>query len=220
MPLCNVFKLLPVLLCTLLLGACGDDAPITEPVRIAAFGDSLTAGYHIPAEDSVPAQLQERFLAEGHTGVRIMNMGISGDTTQNGLGRLNLVLEAQPDIVLLELGANDILRQMPAAKARENLSLMIEQMQARNITVILAGVEIPGIYVVGNRELGNYPPMFEEVAKEYGIVFYPNFLKGVQGKSDMNLKDGLHPNAQGAEEIAGRLYPLLLEAAQKELASR
>lgn len=216
----NLFKLASALLCTLLLTACGDDTPITEPVLVVAFGDSLTAGYRIPAESSVPAQLQERFIAEGHQGVRIMNMGISGDTTQNGLARLNLVLEAKPDIVLLELGANDILRQAPASKARENLSLMVEQMQAQDITVIFAGIEVPGIFAVGNKELANYPPMFKEVAKQYDLEYYPNFLKGVQGKKEMNLNDGLHPNPKGAAEIADRLYPLLLDAAREDVAAR
>lgn len=154
-------------------------------------------------------------MAEGHSGVHIINMGISGDTSQDGLSRLNLVLEAKPDIVILELGANDILRQLPVDKTRQNLEIMIQQMQAQNIEVIFSGVEIPNLYIIGNKHMGDYQPMFDELADKYALEYYPNFLDGVQGKSAMNLQDGLHPNGNGTQEIANRLYPVLLETARK-----
>lgn len=202
------------------LVACGEGAPITTPVKIIAFGDSLSAGHNLPTDAAVPAKLQQRFAAAGHTGVRVVNMGISGDTTQDGVARLNLAIDAEPDIVLLELGANDILRQSPAKKAQKNLETIIEQLQARGITVILSGVQIPGIFVIGNRHLSDYKPMFAALADNYDIEYYPNFLAGVQGDSSMNLQDGLHPNASGTEEIARRIYPMLLEAAQDIAATK
>ncbi|MCH2547018.1 MAG: arylesterase [Alphaproteobacteria bacterium] len=197
-----------------MLTACGEGQPIATPVKIVAFGDSLTAGYQLPANKAMPAILQERFAQNGHTGVHIINMGISGDTTQDGLARLNLVLNAQPDIVILELGANDILRQISASKSRENLEEMIEELLDRDIRVLLSGVKIPNIYVIGNKNMGDYGAMFDSLSEKYDIEYYPNFLAGVQGKAEMNLQDGLHPNADGAKGIANRLYPLVLDMAQ------
>lgn len=216
----NAFtSIFAALLCILCLGACGEGAPISTPVKIVIFGDSLTAGYKLPASESVPARLQERFMAAGHSGVRVINMGISGDTTQEGLSRFNLALEAEPDIVVLELGANDIMRHIPAKKMQENLDIMIRQLQERGIVVILSGVSIPAAYAIGNEQLGEYKPAFEALADTYSVEYYPNFLAGVQGKPEMNLQDGLHPNSKGIEEIANRLYPLLREAAH-EVAER
>jgi acyl-CoA thioesterase I len=215
MMLRNAYTLLTgCLLALFLVTACAEGTPITQPVRIVVLGDSLSAGYQLPASESVPMHMQKLFLAAGHTGVRIINMGISGDTTQNGLARLNLVIDDQPDIVLLELGANDMLRGLQASKARKNLALIIETLQRQGITVVLCGVSVPAVFTLGNAQLSAFKPMFSDLADTYGLSFYPDFLKGVRGKKSMNLPDGLHPNATGTQEIAERLYPLLLQAAR------
>lgn len=208
-------RLIASLLCAFALVSCSEGAPITTPVKIVMLGDSLTAGYQIPVNAAVPAHMQNLFLASGHTGVRVVNMGISGDTTQNGLARLKLTLDTQPDIVVLELGANDILQRVPASDARTNLAHIIEALQARDIIVVLCGVRIPGVFVLGNKYLGEYKPMFDDLADTYDLEFYPNFLNGVQGNSSLNLPDGLHPNERGAQEIASRLYPQLLKTARE-----
>lgn len=201
------------LLCLSLLTACDAGGPITKPVTVVMFGDSLTDGYKLPTEQAVPARIQAHFLADGHTGVRVMNMGISGDTTQGGLARLNLALDKNPDVVVLELGANDMMRRIPVAEARKNLAEMIEALQARNIIVILCGVQVPAVFILGNEQLGEYKTMFRELSDDYNLDFYSNFLKGVQGKRDLNLEDGLHPNAKGAQVIADKLYPMVRDAA-------
>lgn len=201
-------RITAILLCVSCLAACGEGAPISAPVKIIAFGDSLTAGYQLPSNESVPARLQERFATAGHSGVRIINMGISGDTTHDGLSRLNLALEVQPDVVILALGANDMLRRIPVDESRENLEIMIKQMQAQNIAVILCGVELPASVVKDD-----YEPMFETLADRYDLAYYPNFLAGVQGKPDMNLQDGVHPNSKGAQKIADKLYSIVLDTA-------
>lgn len=205
------------LLCLLMLAlvGCGEVAPITTPVKVIVFGDSLTEGYELRTEQAVPARLQAYFLAEGHSGVRIMNMGVSGDTTQGGLARLNLLLNENPDVVVLELGANDLLRRSPAKETRTHLAAMIEAMQARDITVILCGIEVPGLFVIGNAHMAEYPPMFEDLADSYDLAYYPNFLKGVLGDPALMLSDQLHPNPAGAQEIAKRLYPLLRDTVQE-----
>lgn len=209
------YHLLLACLCLFVLSACDSGGPITQPVTVVAFGDSLTDGYRLPTEQAVPARLQAHFLAEGHTGVRILNMGISGDTTHGGLSRLNLALDAHPHVVILELGANDLMRGQPPANARKNLSMMIEALQSRDIIVILCGVEVPGAFTLSNPDRGEYPDMFAELADEYDVRFYRNFLKGVQGKAGLNLEDGLHPNAKGAQVIADKLYPLVLDAVRE-----
>lgn len=216
------FYHLPALLCLLLLAVtgCEQKPPITEPVKIVVFGDSLTEGYNIRTEQAVPARLQAHFLAAGHTGVRIMNMGISGDTTRGGLARLNLVLNESPDIVLLELGANDLMRRTPAKDAQTNLRAMIEALQEQDITVILCGVKVPAIFVIGNPHMAEYPPMYDDLADIYDLPYYPNFLKGVLGEPKMLLEDQLHPSAAGAQEIADRIYPLVLESAHATAAKK
>lgn len=213
-------RILAILFCAITVAACDGGTPITQPVTVVVFGDSLTDGYQLRTEQAVPARLQAHFLAAGHTGVRVMNMGISGDTTQGGLARLNLVLDAKPDVVLLELGANDLMRQRPAEATRKHLAAMIEAMQSEGIRVILCGVHVPNIFVMGNQNMSEYKPMFESLADEYDVAYYPNFLKGVQGKKDLNLADGLHPNAEGAQVIADKIYPLVLDTVRDAVESR
>lgn len=211
----KLYQRIALSLCfVLLLAACGDTTPITAPVKMVMFGDSLTAGFRLPADASVPARLQTMFLEDGHTGVRVVNMGISGDTTENGLSRLNLLLDAQPDVVVLELGANDILQQVPVDVTREHLEIMITTLQEQGIIIVFCGVEVPGVVPGAKFAPSEYADMFDEVAKDYGLLYHPNFLSGVQGKSGMNQTDGLHPTPKGTQTIAKKLYPTALKAAR------
>jgi acyl-CoA thioesterase I len=205
--------LIALCLCLTVL-ACDSGTPITKPVTIVAFGDSLTDGYRLPTEQSVPARLQARFVAAGHTGIRVMNMGISGDTTNGGLGRLNLVLNENPDIVILELGVNDLMRRKPVEETRKNLSSIIEMLMIEEVEVILCGIELPAAFIIGSPLVSEYEDMYDELADTYGLEYYPNFLKGVQGNPDYNMEDGMHPNAKGAQIIADKIYPLVLDVAR------
>lgn len=204
------YRILAAIAALFLFSACeAEQHPITTPVTIVALGDSLTAGYGLPADQAFPVQLQQRFAQDGSTGIRVINQGISGDTTRDGINRLSLALEARPDIVILELGANDILRKLPADKARANLSEIIAQLQQAGVTVLLTGISTPGVLSFINREIGGYDNLFVELGKDYGIVVYKDFLKGVRGKADLNLSDGIHPNAQGIAVIVENIYPTI-----------
>lgn len=216
----NIRKIYHSLRITLLLGlfampliACGEsDEDITAPVKIVAFGDSLTAGFNLPADDAFPSQLQAKFIREGSTGVTIENQGISGDTTQDGVQRLNKVLEAKPDIVIIELGANDILRNAPAEKAQNHLGRIITDLQSAGITVVLTGIKVRGIFAM-NPAVAPYRDLFTGLGDQYKVATYPDFLEGVQGRSELNLQDGLHPNSAGVSVIVDNIYPLIHETA-------
>lgn len=189
------------------LAGCGDDTKIEQPFIVVAFGDSLTEGFSLPTDKAFPALLQSHFMANGHTGVKVMNMGISGDTTEAGLARVHFVINAQPQLVILELGANDMLRNLPVEEARENLATMLAAFRAAKIPVVLCGVKVPAVFTLGNPNIGAYGKMFASLADEFDVAFYPDFLKNVAGKKSLNLQDGLHPNESGTEVLAETLYP-------------
>lgn len=190
-----------------MLAACDNDTKIEQSFTIVAFGDSLTEGYSLPTDRAFPAQLQARFMANGHVGVKVMNMGISGDTSEGGLSRLHFAINANPRLVILELGANDILRNSPADETRKSLATMLAAFKAANIPVLLCGVEVPSVYTLANDNLSAYEAMFESLAKEFDVEYYPNFLKGVTGKQDLNLPDRLHPNEKGVAVLTENIYP-------------
>lgn len=165
---------------------------------VVAFGDSLTAGYGVDIIDSYPTVLQSR-LREINPNVTIINMGISGETTAGGLKRIDSVIEKKPDMVLLGLGANDLLRSLPVVHTKANLSAMIEKFQAHNIQVILLGMRTslnsPSQY---RKEFND---MYPELAEKYNVVLVPYFLEGVFLNAELNISDRLHPNKAGYVKI-------------------
>lgn len=177
-----------------------------EPLRIAAFGDSLTAGYGLSQQQAFPAVLQELLRARGHN-VEVLNLGISGDTTAGGRSRLNFVLEKQPRIVILALGANDMLRNLPPEKTKENLSAIITALKDKGITVILAGMKAASN--LGPQYASRFNGIYPDLADAHDLPFYPFFLDGVALKPHLNLPDGLHPNAAGVQAIAENMLPLI-----------
>lgn len=203
----NQWIALAALLCG--LTACFGEEPLTDPVTIAVLGDSLTAGYMMPEDQAFPAQLEALFHKNGYTGVRVLNFGETGDTSQGGIRRVASVMGSQPDIVILELGANDLLSQNPAEKTGQNLSAIIAVLKSTNIRVILTGMELPPFISARSENLGDYGAMFSGLATTYQLPFYPHFLKGAIGVSGMMLDDGLHPNAKGVAAIAESIYPLV-----------
>lgn len=150
-------------------------------IRLVGFGDSLMAGYRLQDKDAFPTQLQAALKAKGYD-VEITNAGVSGDTTSDGLARLDWSIPQGTDGVLLELGGNDALRGISPAKTRENLSKMIERLQARKIKVLLVGILAPPN--MGEAYAGKFDPIFPDLAKKYGVVFYPFFLDGVATHAD------------------------------------
>jgi len=165
----------------------------SRPV-ILAFGDSLTAGYGVPHGSGYPEQLQRKLDALGYK-YRIVNMGISGDTTSGGRARMQAALSVMPSVVILELGANDGLRGQPVAQMQANLEEMIGGFQKAGAKVVLAGMTLPRNY--GSAYVGSFEDVFRNLAKKYNLALIPFFLEGVAGNPKYTLDDFLHPNADG-----------------------
>lgn len=177
---------------------------------IACFGDSLTAGQGLDPGQSFPDLLQQDLDSRGYR-YRVTNMGVSGDTTQDGIERLFLVLAERPAIVLLELGANDGLRGQPVAGTEANLSQMIERFQKAGAKVVLAGITLPPNY--GPTYIQQFDKMYRDLAARYKLTTIPFLLAGVGGNPQFMQKDGLHPNAEGTRIVEATvrktLEPLL-----------
>ena len=173
-------------------------------ITLAALGDSLTAGWGLPAADAYPAKLARALAEKGQT-VTILNFGISGDTTAGGLARLNMVLAAAPDGVILELGANDMLRGMDPAIPRANLDAIMKRLSDAHIPVMLCGIRAMRNY--GRAYAEELTAVYADLAKKYDAALYPSFLNGVTGVPGMTLPDGLHPTAEGVAEMVRRSLP-------------
>lgn len=180
------------------------------PLKIIAFGDSLLAGYGLSSDtDNIPSQLERLLKADGHD-VKLINAAVSGDTTTDGLARLDWSLADKPDLVLLELGANDALRGQDPDKTRANLDQILARLRAANIPVLLCGMIAP-------RNLGpaygaKFDPIFADLAKKYDVPLYPFILDGVALNPALNQGDGMHPNKDGAAVVAKRLAPAVEKA--------
>ena len=177
------------------------DAP-----RIVAFGDSLTAGLGLAPEEAYPARLQERLDRAGHL-LRVVNAGVSGDTTAGGLRRLPWALEGDVRILILALGGNDGLRGLPVEQMQDNLSRMIASARQRGVRVLLAGMESPPNF--GKAYTEAFRRVFERLAAEHDVDFLPFLLAGVAGVPALNQADGIHPNARGAERVAANVWSAL-----------
>ena len=184
---------------------------ITQPVlverpRVIVLGDSLTAGLGISAELNYPSLLQETFSQQGQP-IEIINAGVSGDTTAGGLRRLDWLLKQDPDLLVVELGANDGMRGVPIDNVKENLATIIERIQERQIDVLLVGMQIPTNY--GREYTQRFKEMYPELAKKYQIAMVPFLLEGVAGERELNQADGIHPTANGHRIIAKTVFPFL-----------
>jgi len=167
------------------------------------LGDSLTAGLGLPREQAVPSLIQDRLRAEGFL-YRVVNAGVSGDTSAGGLSRLDWSLEGDVSVLVVELGANDGLRGLPVAQLKSNLGEIITRAQKRGITVVLTGMEAPPNY--GEAYTAEFRQVFSDLAREHDVVFVPFFLDGVAGVPALNNPDGIHPNAAGARIVADHLW--------------
>lgn len=177
-----------------------------EQVNIIAIGDSLTAGYGLAQSESFPAQLQAALQAVGEE-VKIINSGVSGDTSAGGRARLEWALSLQPDAVILELGANDGLRGLDPRETEANLSQMIADIQKQALPVLLTGMRAPPN--LGQQYGTEFNNLFRRLAKKHRLLFYPFFLEGVAAVPALNQTDGIHPNAAGIGEIVKRILPFV-----------
>ena len=165
---------------------------------VLVFGDSLAAGLGLPAEAAFPARLEAR-LRQQKIAVRVVNGGVSGDTTAAGLARLDWSLADKPDYVLLELGANDALRGIDPRVVRANLDAMITKIQASGAKLLLAGMKCPTNW--GETYQREFERIYPELAQAHGVALYPFFLDGVAMEAQLNQPDGLHPNQRGVAVI-------------------
>lgn len=168
-----------------------------------AFGDSLTAGYGLPAHETYPALLQERLKQDGDE-YEVVNAGVSGDTSAGGVRRIDWALDGDVRVLILELGANDFLRGQPVAQTKKNLAAIIDRAQAEDVKVLLAGMLVPTS--AGRQYQEQIHSMFSDLANEKGVPLIPFFLEGVAGVSSLNLPDGVHPNASGTKIVAETVY--------------
>ena len=165
------------------------------------YGDSLMAGLGLSDQDGFAGQLQ---AALGDN-ITIINASVSGDTSADGLARLDWSLGERPDAVVLELGANDMLQGLPVEAMRENLSAILERFRQENIPVLLAGMRAsPSL---GSDYVSSYEVVFPQLAAEFGTAFYPFFLDGVAANRSLNQADGMHPNAEGVRTIVRAILP-------------
>jgi acyl-CoA thioesterase-1 len=179
---------------------------LAKPPEIVAFGDSLTAGLGLPASETFPARLQARLKDEG-IDVKIVNAGVSGDTTTDGLARLDWALADKPDFVILALGANDALRGIDPKIVRENLDKMIDKIRASGAKILLLGMLAPSNWGADYEQA--FDRIFPEVAKAHDVPLYPFFLDGVAMNPALNQPDGLHPNQRGVAVLVDRIAPLV-----------
>lgn len=190
-----------------------DPKPLVTPnitaqsPKIVALGDSLTAGFGLTENESYPYLLQQRLKADGYD-YEVVNAGVSGDTSLGGLERADWVLgQENVEILILELGANDLLRGMPVARMKDNLSKIIQKAKARNIKVLLCGMLAPP--TMGPEYQKAYINAFPDLASEHKVAFLPFVLEGVALKRELNQGDGIHPNAAGARIMTENIYNAL-----------
>lgn len=179
---------------------------------IAAFGDSLFAGYGLNAPEAFPIRLEQKLTADGYN-VKVINMGISGDTTSGGLARIETVIAQKPDIVILELGGNDMLRAMPPAATLGNLDAILQKLKASGAKVVLTGHIAPLNY--GKKYADDYNAIFPALAAKYGIPLYPAIMQGLIGHPDLLQQDGIHPTAKGVETMVSGITPTITKLLRK-----
>lgn len=173
------------------------------------LGDSLTAGYGLSAEQAFPAQLEAALQQQGYQ-VVVQNAGVSGDTSAGGLTRLDWTLSDNPDLVIVELGANDALRGLDPARTRENLAAILKRLNDDGIKSILAGMRAPRN--LGPEYYTKFDQLYPELALSYKVPLYPFFLEGVAGRAELNQADGIHPTSRGVAIIVERFLPMIVES--------
>lgn len=184
-------------------------AAAAEPVQIVGFGDSLMAGYQLDAGQSFPEKLEAALRERGHD-VTVVNAGVSGDTTSGGLSRLDWSIPDGTDLVILELGANDMLRGISPEITERNLDAMITRLTERGIAVLLAGmVAAPNL---GDDYGAAFNGLYPRLAEKHGLILYPFFLDGVAADPTLLLADGMHPNALGVDRMVANALPVVERA--------
>jgi len=181
-------------------------------LNILALGDSLTAGYGLAPDDAFPVKLETALKAKGED-VRVINGGVSGDTSTAGRDRLDWVLSDDVNAVVVELGANDALRGIEPKGTEAALSDILTALKARRLPALLAGMEAPRN--LGPDYVDRFDAIYPKLAQAYDVLYYPSFLDGVAADPALNQPDGLHPNAKGVDIIVARILPKIEELIAK-----
>jgi len=187
----------------LLATAGGADA---RAVKILALGTSLTQGYGLPPGTEFTVQLQAALKAAGIE-ASVINAGVSGDTSADGLSRLDWSLADHPDAAIVELGSNDMLRGTPPAETDKNLHAILDKLKASHVKVLLVGMKAQRN--LGAEYVAQFDAIYPRLAKQYGVLFYPFMLDGVALNPKLNQADGMHPNPAGVKIIVARMLPLV-----------
>jgi len=183
----------------------------TDLKKILVLGDSLTAGYGLPADKAFPALLQKKLVAEGFK-VKVLNGGVSGDTSAGGRARLEWTLADKPEFAIIELGANDGLRGLDPLAMHDNIENIIVRLKAADVKILLTGMRAPPNL---GPEYGKiFNRVFHALAEKHEILLYPFFLQGVAAKPALNQDDGIHPNSRGVTEIVDRIVPYVVRLLQ------
>jgi acyl-CoA thioesterase-1 len=182
--------------------------------RVVFLGDSLTAGYGLAARDAYPSLVQQR-LREAGLDAEVVNAGVSGDTSAGGLRRLDWALQGNVKVLVVALGANDALRGLSTQDLWRNLAAIIDRAGRRGVTVVLAGMEAPPN--LGSSYTSAFRQVYRGLAAHYRIALIPFLLDGVAGNPALNLRDGIHPNAQGARRVADVVWPYVEQAVREAL---
>ncbi len=212
-----------IMVTAILLLACSDDSPTAQvpqtsatpateaaAITLVAMGDSLTAGYGLDESQAYPALLQSRLKGDGYQ-VRVVNAGISGETSSGARSRVDWLLSRlNPDIVILVTGANDGLRGIDPAILAENLRAIVGRLQENGVQVILGGMKM--VRNLGIHYTRAYDSIYPQIAREFDLVLIPFFLEGVAGQAHLNQSDGIHPNAKGYRQVVEHIYPFVKQA--------
>ena len=203
----------------LLLGGCdnGERTPAGEQAsekeaaagKIVALGDSLTAGLGVDLEDSYPSLLQERLMQQGYS-YRVVNAGVSGETTSGTLSRLDWILSQDPDIVVLEIGANDGLRGIDVELVEDNLDRILAQLKEEGVVTVFTGMQM--VWNLGADYTARFNAVYPRLAAKHDVIFMPFFLADVAGESSLNQADTIHPNEAGYRRIVENITPYVIEA--------
>jgi acyl-CoA thioesterase-1 len=186
----------------------GARAADEQPVKVVVLGDSLSAGYGLPADEAFPAKLAQALKAKG-VAVSVANAGVSGDTASGGLGRLDWSVPEGTEAVIVELGANDALRGIDPKLTQSEIESILNKLAARHISVLLAGMKAPRN--MGPDYVKSFDAIYPALASNHAVVFYPFFLDGVAIDPKLNQGDDLHPNAAGVDVIVARIMPWVEE---------
>ena len=181
----------------------------SRPRVVTILGDSITAGYGLPASSALPAQLRLQLQKLG-VAAQVRGAGVSGDTTAGGLARVDFSVRRDTDLVIVALGANDLLQGQDPRRTRANLDGILRKLKARRVPVVLAGIAAP--VEIGGGYARDFNAIWPALARTHGVTLYPNLLEGVARNPGLNQPDGIHPNARGAAVIAARLAPVVARA--------